>query len=54
MFFVILGQQNGAPAALVDDEGDLAIFESEVAAQSAGAENILGRAFGFEVYSWDG
>jgi hypothetical protein len=35
---------------LVDLEDDIVIFDSEDEARAAGAANIIGEAYGFEIY----
>lgn len=57
MFFVMLRQQDGSPSPLVTydegEDGTVVLFQSEAAAQAAGDSNMLGRAFGYEVFPWD-
>jgi hypothetical protein len=52
-WFVMLRSQSGEfPLPLVDLEDEMALFDSEDAAQAAGQKNMIGDAFGFEVYRW--
>lgn len=60
-FFVMLGQQNGRPALMTSTADpfndiptafDVAIFETEDEAHDAAGENLLGQAFGFQVFEW--
>jgi hypothetical protein len=47
----MLRSQNGKKhLPLVDLEDDIVEFESEEAADKAGRSNILGEAFGFDIY----
>ncbi|WP_155303458.1 hypothetical protein [Desulfosarcina widdelii] len=50
-FFVILNHQNGSVLPMVEnDDGDLAMFETETDAVTAGNNNPLGEHYGFEVF----
>jgi hypothetical protein len=55
-WFVVFRYQNGSPLPMLSfiDAGwpELALFDTEEEAQRAGSENILGKAYGFEVYEW--
>lgn len=44
---------DGKPLPMVDGDGSVHLYDSEEEAETAGAENILGGANGYEVYSWD-
>ncbi len=49
-YFVMLQTQAGWVTPLVDEDGNVAGFDSESEAGIAAASNALGEAFGFEVY----
>ena len=51
-WFVILRGQNDQPLPMVSDEDWLAVFGTEAEATEAAEQNPLGKAYGFEVYSW--
>ena len=52
-WFVMLRSQTGEfPIPFVDLEDDIALFDSEKTARAAAEKNIIGAAFGFEVYEW--
>ena len=51
MYFVILNyQKNGIYLPMIDDDENLAMFESEIEATVAGNKNPFGSEFGFEVF----
>ncbi len=49
-YFVILNGQKGTFHALIDENGGLAFFESEIQAINSAQNNVLGSHFGFEVF----
>jgi hypothetical protein len=50
-FFVMLNTQRGVITPLIDDETEeVAIFANDTAARKAADDNVLGYAFGFEVF----
>ena len=52
-WFVMLRSQTGEfPIPFVDLEDDIALFSSEEEARKSAERNMIGRAFGFEVYKW--
>lgn len=54
-YFVILNHPNGKVLPLVEnDENDIAMFDSEIQALSAGQNNDLGNYYGFEVFELGG
>jgi hypothetical protein len=52
MFFVILTTQNVTPAPMMLENEELATFDTEVEAEEAAKDNILGKHFGYEIYEW--
>lgn len=52
LFFVMLDSGNRTPVPLVDDDENVALFDTESEAESAGRRNPLGNAFGYDVYEW--
>lgn len=54
MFFVMLAQADGTPAPMVEDDDEtVVLFHSREAAERAAAENLLGEAYGCDVFAWD-
>lgn len=53
-YFVILNCQNGSVAPMVDDNGDLAMFENKSGAFQSAESNVLGAHFGFEIFELGG
>jgi hypothetical protein len=53
-WFVMLRSNNGGefPIPLVTLEDDVVLFDSAKEAERAGKANIIGGAFGFEIYQW--
>lgn len=57
-WFVMLNTQRGGPPPMIDDKLSdewtdvVALFESERAAEDAGAGSAFGAVYGFEVYEW--
>jgi hypothetical protein len=52
-YFVILLGCNGEPVPLVDENRNIAVFDSEQEANQRADENMLGQAHGYEVFQWD-
>lgn len=54
-WFVVLSGGNGPPLPMTNDDeyNSLALFASEEEAIEAARTNPLGKAYGFQVYSWD-
>lgn len=52
-YFVILRGQNGRPLPMVDDENNIALFDTEDEAEECASENPLGSLFGFETIEWE-
>ena len=46
-YFVILNHPNGHYMPMVDDDENLAMFDSEISAIVAGNDHMLGSSFGF-------
>ena len=53
-YFVILNHPNGHYMPMVDDDENLAMFDSEISAIVAGNDHMLGSSFGFEVFELGG
>jgi hypothetical protein len=56
-YFVMLVSGDNTPLPLVDSEADIwghriKLFDTEAEADSAGSQNLLGRAYGYEVMEW--
>lgn len=49
-FFVMLHCQNGSATVMTDDQGEVAFYETKEDADYAAFENMLGKAFGWEVF----
>jgi hypothetical protein len=49
-FFVMLNHPNGGIVPMVDDDEDLATFDTVEEAESAARNSSLGDACGFEVF----
>lgn len=51
-WFVLLRDYRGHPLIMADTEESVHLFDSyEAAAEAAGA-NMLGAAYGYEIYEW--
>ena len=50
MWFVILRNQQGKPVPFVEDDEQMATFESEEEARRALRGNLFAEKFGYEVY----
>jgi hypothetical protein len=53
-YFVILNHPNGSVMPMVDDNDDLAMYESEVDARVAASGSMLGSEFGYEIFELGG
>lgn len=51
-FFVMIRHQKGFPVPMVDEEGNVKLFDTEAEAEQAGKKNLFGETFGYEVYRW--
>lgn len=49
-YFVMLNCQRGGIAPMVDENGDVEMFESFEEAKEVAEDNLLGDSFGFEVF----
>ncbi len=49
-FFVMLNTQNSGITPLMNDDDEIATFETASEAKKSGDENLLGKHFGFEVF----
>jgi len=49
-YFVMLNCQRGGITPMVDENGDVEMFESFEEAKEVAEDNLLGMAFGFEVF----
>jgi len=52
-FVMLRSQTRTLPIPLVDPEDDVVLFGSEESAREAGKRNLIGEAFGFEVFPWE-
>lgn len=52
-YFVMLVGADGKPLPMVDEDKSVHLYDSEEEAETAGAQNFLGQANGYEVYPWD-
>ena len=52
--FVVLNHPNGSVMPMVDDDDNLAMYDSEISAQVAASGNMLGSTFGYEVFELGG
>lgn len=50
MYFVLLHKGSWPPLPLVDENENIAWFETEEEASNVASENPLGEAFGFEIF----
>jgi hypothetical protein len=50
MWFVILRSQQGKPVPFVEDNEEMATFETEEEARTAVKGNVFAENFGYEVY----
>lgn len=54
-YFVILHQSEGVddkPTPLIDEHGDMKLFDTRENAETAGSNHLVGSSFGYEVYEW--
>lgn len=49
-YFVMLTTQQGSPTPLMGDNDEIALYGSEEQARKDAAQNLLGEAFGFEIF----
>jgi hypothetical protein len=53
-YFVLLNHQNGKVIPMMEDDENMAFFESEIEACECASKNPLGETFGFEVFELGG
>lgn len=54
LWFVIVSDQSGNPVPLTyNDNGDMAVFDTDTAATAPAKDNPLGKSCGYEVYEWN-
>jgi hypothetical protein len=55
-YFVMLVGGDNSPIPMIDndeEDGDwIKLFDTEAEADKAGSQNLLGRAYGYEVMEW--
>ena len=49
-YFVMLNLQRGGITPMVDGDDELALFETQEEAEASAKNNVLGDAFGYEVF----
>lgn len=52
MYFVILSNHENYPVPMVDKQKNLATYETEEEAKENAKKNIMGDAFGYEIFEW--
>lgn len=51
-WFAMIRHQKGFPMPLVDENEDVALFNTEEEASAAARRTLMGETFGYEIYEW--
>lgn len=52
MYFVMLCDQRDKPVPMVNDKGEVALYDFMADANDAADNNPLGKAYGYQVFEW--